>query len=190
MVKSVCVYCSSSGHIDDVYFADARAMGEALAKRGLGLVYGGGNIGLMGALAQAAHVHGGHTVAVIPQALHDRGLTFENADEVVITRNMRERKQEMERRSHGFVALPGGYGTYEEFFEMLTLKQLEYHAKPIVLLNTADFFAPLVHLVDDLIAKGFVKADHRELFYVAEDVEDALTYLETYKAEPHNSKFG
>ncbi len=189
MRKTICVYCASSETISETYVAAAQALGEAMARRGLGLVYGGGNRGLMGALGHAAHQRGGHTVAVIPQALHDLGLTFADADEIVITRNMRERKQTMEARADGFIALPGGFGTLEELLEVLTLKQLEYHTKPIVLLNIADFYAPLLTLFDHFVEQGFVKSEHRGLMFVARDVESALDYIADYRPPAPVSKF-
>jgi hypothetical protein len=190
MSKTICVYCASSETVDKTYFSAAAKLGEAIATRDLRLVYGGGNRGLMGALAHAVHIHGGHTIAVIPQALHDLGLTYADADEIVITRNMRERKQTMEQRADGFIALPGGFGTLEEFLEVLTLRQLEYHAKPIVLLNTEGFYAPLLTLFDHFIDQHFVKVEHRELFHVADTADDALEYIERYRPGDPVSKFG
>jgi len=187
--NTICVYCASSDSVADAFFAAARELGEALAGRGLRLVYGGGNRGLMGALAHAVHTHRGHTVAVIPQALHDLGLAFADADEIVITRNMRERKQTMEQRADAFIALPGGFGTLEELLEVITLKQLEYHAKPIVLLNVDGFYAPLIALIDHFIEKNLVKAVHRELFFVADSVDAALKYIEDYRPPEPISKF-
>ena len=189
MANTICVYCASSEHLAEVYLAAARELGEALAARKWRLVYGGGNRGLMGALAHSIHTHRGHTVAVIPQALHDLGLTFADADEIVITRNMRERKQTMEQRADAFIALPGGFGTLEEFLEVLTLRQLEYHAKPIVLLNTNDFYAPLIALFDHFIDQNFVKPVHRELYFVADDVETALDYIDHYRPTEPVPKF-
>ena len=189
MSKTICVYCASSETVDEVYFAAASELGEAIAARGLRLVYGGGNRGLMGALAQAVHGHGGHTIAVIPQALHDLGLTYGDADEIVVTRNMRERKQTMEQRADAFIALPGGFGTLEEFLEVLTLKQLEYHSKPIVLLNTDGFYGPLLELFDHFIDQHFVKPEHRDLFFVADTVDAALIYVEPYRPGDSVSKF-
>ncbi len=189
MPSTICVYCGSSETVPEAYFVAARLLGEAIAARGLRLVYGGGNRGLMGALAHAVHTHGGHTIAVIPQALDDLGLTFVDADEIVVTRSMRERKQTMERRGDAFIALPGGFGTLEELLEVLTLKQLAYHAKPIVLLNVENFYAPLLALFDHFIDRNFVKPAHRDLFFVAEDAGAALDFVEHYRPPEQVSKF-
>lgn len=189
MSKTICVYCASSETVLEPFFAVSRMLGEAIATRGLRLVYGGGNHGLMGALAHAAHAHGGHTVAVIPQQLHDLGLTFLDADEIVITRNMRERKHTMEQRADAFVVLPGGFGTLEEFMEVLTLRQLAYHAKPIVLVNAENFYEPLLALFEHLIELNFVKPEHRDLFHVADTADAALDYIAGYRPPEQVSKF-
>ena len=131
MTKNICVYCSSSNLLDDVYYEEARTLGRLMATNGFGLVYGGGNVGLMGVLAKAVHQYNGHVFGVIPHALKNKeGVAYEIADELVITDSMRERKALMYENAHAFIALPGGIGTLEELTETLTLKQLGYHNQP------------------------------------------------------------
>jgi cytokinin riboside 5'-monophosphate phosphoribohydrolase len=181
MNGSVCVYCSSSDAVPEAYFDAARAFGAALAQRGRALVYGGGNIGLMGTLARSVHEHGGKVIGVIPEALRELELAYKGADELIVTANLRERKAAMESRAEAFVALPGGYGTLEEVVEILTLKQLHYHAKPIVIVNTADFYRPLLTMFEQLYAQKFAKPETRMLYHVADDAADALAYIDDYE---------
>jgi hypothetical protein len=179
-MKAICVYCSSSDAVAPAYFDAAQALGAEIAARGCTLVYGGANLGLMGTVARAVHRGGGRVVGVIPQALQGKGLTYEEADDLVVTRDMRERKAEMETRADAFVALPGGFGTLEELLEVLTLRQLRLHTKPIVLLNTRGFYAPLVALFEHFYGERFAKP-LREFYHVAPDVAGAFTYLDDYR---------
>ena len=179
MPRQICVYCSSSDRIEAVYFRAAEALGRLLAKRGHTLVYGGGNVGLMGALARAVHAHGGNVFGVIPEALKGKeGIAYDLADELVVTQTMQERKAHMFSRADAFLVLPGGFGTLEEFMEVLTLRQLDYHRKPIALVNTAGFYEPLVALFDHFYTRGFAHAAHQALYHLAPTPEDALAYLE------------
>ena len=180
---NICVYCSSSDAIDRLYFQAAREMGGAIAREFGTLVYGGTHIGLMGELARAVHASDprGRVVAVIPEVIHGRGLVYGAADELIITRDLRQRKHEMQARADAFVAMPGGIGTFEEILEMLTLKQLEVHTKPVVFLNVAAYYDPLLELLEHAIAKRFMKQSSRELYYAAESVGDAVAYLQSYE---------
>lgn len=180
---NVCVYCASSNAIPARYFEAARALGRELAERGWALVYGGGSVGLMGALAMAAHAAGGRVIGVIPQALLDREVGYLAADELVVTATMRERKQAMDDRADAFLALPGGFGTLEELLEILTLRQLGYHHKPIVIVNQDGYFAPLLEQFERIYAEGFTHDDVRGLYTVVATVEEALETLETLKAK-------
>ena len=172
MTKTICVYCSSSEAVPSDYFKAAEELGRSIAKRGYTLVFGGGEIGLMGALARAATAYKGRVVGVIPERL--ASLAYERADEMIVTKDLRERKAVMEERADAFVALPGGFGTLEELLEALTLKQLSYHNKPIVLVNTAGFYDPLADIFERIYAAGFTKAVYRELYHIADDSGDAL----------------
>ena len=189
MRKTICVFCSSSNAVDEVYFEAARELGKAIAQRGWGLVYGGSDVGLMGAVARAVHLHRGTVVGVIPQTIHARGIAYETADELLVTRDLRERKAEMERRADAFIAMPGGFGTLEEIVEVLTLKQLQLHLKPIIFLNINGFYDPLVTLFEHYYEQRFAKADSRHLYYVASDAVDAAQYIETYQPPVVESKW-
>jgi len=179
-MKNLCVYCSSSDAVAPIYLETARALGTQIAARGATLIYGGTDLGLMGAVARAVHAGGGRVIGVIPQALQARGIADDFADEVIITRDLRERKATMETRADAFIALPGGIGTLEELLEILTLRQLQAHTKPIVLLNTADYYAPLFTLFAHLYRERFTKP-FENLYHVADDVEGIFDYLDTYE---------
>jgi hypothetical protein len=180
---TICVYCSSSNHIDSIYPDAARALGHLLAERGHALVYGGGNVGLMGVLARTLHEDGGHVIGVIPEKLKAKeGIAYGVADELVVTETMRERKKVMYTRADGFAVLPGGYGTLEEFMEVLTLKQLNYHDRPIALINTDGFFDPLLEFFDRLHDAQFTRAQHDTLVHVASDPAEALDFIEGHAA--------
>ena len=175
---SVCVFCSSSAGIDPVYFAAATELGTLIAERGHTLVYGGASVGLMGTVALAVTERGGRVVGIIPESLVARELAYDGATELVVTRDLRERKRAMEERSDGFIALPGGFGTLEETIELLTLKQLGLHAKPIVIVNVAGFYEPLLHLFAHIERNGFAPLGGTLLYDVADSVGQALEMVE------------
>ena len=162
-MKAVCVFCGSSAGANPVYAEAARRMGEMLAARRLTLVYGGGRVGLMGEVARAALAAGGPVVGVIPQALMRKELAYEDLTELHVVASMHERKALMAERSDGFVAMPGGYGTFEEFCEVLTWAQLGFHSKPVALLDVNGYYRPLLALFDHAMAEGFVRPVHRRL---------------------------
>lgn len=180
MDKVICVYSSSSCKIDQVYFTAAEALGREIAGRKDVFLFGGGFTGLMGAAAKAVHQHGGKVIGVIPKALNVKGIVYETCDELVVTEGMRERKAVMDSRSDAFIALPGGYGTLEEILEIITLKQLRYHDKPIVILNINGFYDKLLEQFDNIIAWNFAKPECSKLYYVTEDVKKALEYIDSY----------
>ena len=181
---SICVFCSSSDAVAREYFAAAAEFGVALANRGLTLVYGGGQVGLMGAVARAVHQHKGKVIGVIPGYLRTRELAYEASDELLVTPDLRARKAAMEERADAFVALPGGFGTLEEILEVLTLKQLGRHHKPIVFLNTEGFFDPLLVQFEKLFAERFTKADYRSYYHVAPTVTDLFRRLDAGEPAP------
>ncbi len=182
-IESVCVYCSSSNAVAPHYFEVAAEAGRILAGRGLRLVYGGGAVGLMGELARSVHRHGGSVLGVIPEALREiEGVAYDAADEMIITRTMQERKAIMYTRADAFLVLPGGFGTLEEFMEVLTLKQLRYHHKPIALVSTRGFFDPLIGVFEHFFRQGFANPRYRSLYYLADEPADAVDYL--IQAEP------
>ncbi len=176
--KSVCVFTSSSDDVAPQYFHAAAALGRRIAERGHTLVYGGGKSGLMGELARSAQRSGGRVVGIIPVEMKDRGWAYESADELIVTEDMRERKTAMETRADMFIALPGGFGTLEEIMEMLTLKQLQYHAKPIVLINTNGFYDRLINLFEHIYEQKFTKEEFRTSYHVAPNVERAFAFID------------
>jgi hypothetical protein len=178
-VRSVTVYCSSSSAVAPEYHSAARELGMAIARQGWRLVYGGNFVGLMADVAQGARDAGGKVTGITPQLMQDKGLSDPDADEMVVTNDMRDRKALLEERGDAFVALPGGLGTYEEVFEILVGRQLGYHQKAIVLLNIADYFRPLLDMVEHGIAQKFIKTAARELFFVASNVPDTIEYLKS-----------
>jgi cytokinin riboside 5'-monophosphate phosphoribohydrolase len=177
---NITAFSSSSDAVDPVFFDVARALGRKIAERGDTLIYGGTNVGLMGALAKSAQAAGGRIVGVIPKYLGERGIAFDEADELILTANLRERKAIMEQRADGFVVLPGGFGTLEETVEIITLKQLQQHRKAIVILNADGFYDPLHVLFEHFFEQHFAKPASRALYYFAESVEDAFRYLDSY----------
>jgi hypothetical protein len=179
--KGICVFCASSDAVEDCYFDAATELGAEIARRNYRLVYGGTTVGLMRAVAHAVHAGGGHVVGIIPEAIRDMGIAYQEADELLVTGTMAERKAAMHARSEAFVVLPGGFGTLEEFFEVLTLRQLKYHDKPIVLLNVNAFFDPLLELFEHLYSGRFARAEHHSLYHVTSTAAGALEHLETYQ---------
>jgi uncharacterized protein (TIGR00730 family) len=180
MISAVTVFCGSSDAVDRKYFAAADELGAKLAKRNWRLVYGGGSVGLMGALARAVLGHGGHVTGVIPQALLDLGVGEPAVTELVVTAGMRERKALMDARADAFVALPGGLGTLEEILEVMTLKQLGYHTKPVAVLDLDGFFEPLWTQFQRGVDLGFIRPEYLGLWYPAPHVDALLRYLEAY----------
>ncbi len=172
-MKRVCVFCGSSSGTNPLYVDAARRMGRTLARRGIGLVYGGGGTGLMGEVADAALAAGGEVVGVIPRALQLRELAHDGLTELHVVGSMHERKAKMAELAHGFVALPGGMGTLEEFAEVLTWAQLGLHERPCGLLDVAGYYRPLVAFFDHAEAEGFLRPEHRRLVLSAEE-PDAL----------------
>jgi uncharacterized protein (TIGR00730 family) len=190
MQQTICVFCSSSDAVDSIFFETATELGAVIGQRNFDLIYGGAQIGLMGALARATHQNGGKVVGVIPEPLRwVKGIAYEAADELVVTRDLRERKAVMEARADAFVSLPGGFGTLEELLEILTLKQLGLHAKPVVLVNTNSFYDPLIQLFEHIYQEHFAKPDYRQLYHVAPDVANVFSYLEAYRPIQLQSKW-
>ncbi len=175
--RSVCVFLSSSDAVDASYFKVAEETGRLIAERQWTLVYGGSNIGLMGELARAAHKNGGDVVGIIPNMLHKKVPVLDVKHELVVTKDLRQRKTEMELRSDAFIALPGGFGTLEELLEIITLKQLKHHNKPIVILNSNGFYDPLIHFFDHMFDQKFIQHKHRELYFVAKTAGAALDHI-------------
>jgi uncharacterized protein (TIGR00730 family) len=170
MLKSLCVFCGSSVGSKPASIGAALALGKVLADQQIRLVFGGGRVGLMGAIADSVLNNGGQAIGVIPQHLVDREVAHKGLTELRVVSSMHERKATMAELSDGFVALPGGIGTLEEFFEVWTWGQLGLHRKPYGLLNVNGFYDPLVQFIDQLVDQKFVKAEHRKMLIIESDV--------------------
>ena len=181
-MNRLCVFCGSSPGHNPVYAALATQLGQALAQRGIGLVYGGGRVGLMGVVADATLAAGGKVIGVIPKALMDRELGHGGATELRVVDSMHERKALMAELADGFVALPGGIGTLEEIFEVWTWAQLGIHRKPCGLLDVNGFFSPLVGFLDQVVANGFLSPAARSMLTVAQSTDELFAQLAAYKA--------
>jgi uncharacterized protein (TIGR00730 family) len=180
-IASVCVFCGSSPGRRSAYAEAAQHLGRTLARGGKRLVYGGGNVGLMGLLADAALEHRGEVIGVIPRHLVDREVAHSGLSQLRVVDSMHQRKQSMADLSDAFIVLPGGLGTLEEFLEVWTWGQLGLHRKPYGLLNVAGYFDPLLAFLDHAVEERFVSTDHRALLRVADDPEALLDALETYE---------
>jgi uncharacterized protein (TIGR00730 family) len=189
-MKSVCVFCGSNYGDNPVYQEMAAVMGRKLAMAGLKLVYGGGKVGLMGVLADAALAAGGKVVGVIPQAIVDMEVSHAGLTELVVVQSMHERKARMADASDAFIALPGGYGTFEEFCEVLTWSQLGFHVKPCGVLNVGGFYDPLLALFDRAVQDRFVRPEHRELVLADTDVDALLERLASFNPIKVHKLFG
>ncbi len=181
-MKDICVYCGSSPGRLEVYAEGARALAQALVARNLGLVYGGASIGLMGLIADSVLSLGGHAVGVIPHALAQKEVAHRGLTELHITHSMHERKTLMAELSDGFVAMPGGIGTFEEIFEVWTWAQLGIHAKPCGLLNVSGYFDALTTFLDHATQEQFLKPPHRSLLVVESDPDALLDRFASYQA--------
>ena len=180
----LCVFLGSSAGRLPVYAEAAARFGTLLATRGIGLVYGGGTVGLMGIIADAACAAGGEVIGVIPEALRAREHDHDGLSELHVVETMHERKALMATLADGFVCLPGGIGTLEELFEVWTWAQLGYHAKPCGLLDVAGFYAPMSAFVDHVVAEGFLRPEHRAMLLVERDPEVLLDRVTGYIAPP------
>jgi uncharacterized protein (TIGR00730 family) len=178
-LETVCVYCGSGAGENPAFVEAARTLGRTLAEAGIGLVYGGGDLGLMGAVARAVLKHGGHVTGIIPGFLSAREHMLVEAQELIVVDDMHQRKHLMFEKSDAFVALPGGIGTLEEFVEQLTWTQLGRHRKPIVLANINGFWNPLLSLFDQMTREGFIRSGFELKMSVAERVEDILPAIES-----------
>lgn len=182
---NICVYGASSNNINPLYISETERLGELLGSRGHGLVYGGGANGLMGAAARGFVKGGGKVVGIAPSFFNVDGALFEQCDEFIYPDTMRQRKQMMEERADAFVAVPGGIGTFDELFEILALRQLGRHNKPIVLFNVNGYFDKLLEFIDFTVAEGFVLEECKELFPAFSNIQELAEYLEAYNPEEH-----
>jgi len=181
-MRNICVYCGSSPGADPLFTTSAKALGRAIAETDRVLVYGGAKVGLMGALADSVLAAGGKVIGVVPRALVEKNVAHESLTELHVVSSMHERKAMMAELAGAFIAMPGGLGTLEEFFEMWTWAQLGFHQKPLGLLGTQDFFVPLLQFLDVLVAQKFLRPEHRQLPFVEQDPSRLLQLLEGYTA--------
>ena len=175
---NICLYGASSSSVAKAYINPTEALGEKMADRGHTLIFGGGAAGLMGAAARGAYSHGGKIIGVVPSFLNVDGILFDNCDELIFTDTMRERKQLMEEKSDAFVMTPGGLGTFDEFFEILTLKQLGRHSKPVAVFNINGYFDSLVAQLNNAVYKQFMTPEALELCLFTDNADKLINYLE------------
>nr|WP_316621303.1 TIGR00730 family Rossman fold protein [uncultured Ruminococcus sp.] len=180
---NICVYGAASKSIDAKFTDAGYDLGLKLAKRGHGLVFGGGNGGMMGAVARGAHDSGAHIIGIAPSFFNIDGVLYPHSDEVIYTETMRQRKQKMEDMSGAFIVTPGGIGTFEEFFEILTLKQLARTDKPLVILNTAGYYDSMLMMMRHSIENNFLTASTMGLIFVADTPDEALDYITDYRSQ-------
>jgi len=180
-LRRICVYCGSNAGNNPAHRTAARELGAFLARKGIGLVYGGGNVGLMGAVADGALTEKGEVIGVIPRALMEKELGHGGVTELRVVGSMHERKQMMVDLSDGFIALPGGFGTLDELFETLTWLQLSFHEKPVALLNVGGFFDGLIKFIAHMSHSGFLKPEHARCVIVESDAGKLLTAMESFR---------
>ena len=181
-MKRITVFCGSSIGTDDAFEKQAYLLGQSLAKLKIGLVYGGANIGLMGAVANGALSKGGEVIGVLPHFLRTKEIAHENLTELILVNTMHERKTKMDELCNGVIALPGGFGTMEELFEMLTWAQLGLHKKPIAILNLNGFYDTLIVLIQTMVDKGFLKEINQDMLIVSDNIDDIVVRMNQYIA--------
>ena len=179
-MKTLCVYCGSNAGNNPVYAEQARVLGRTMAEQGLALVYGGGNVGLMGIVADAVLEHGGEVIGVIPQQLVDWEVAHRGVTRLEVVDSMHTRKQRMFELSDGFIALPGGFGTLDEMFEMLTWRQLGLGKKPCAFLDVQGFWQPLMTMLDTMVRERFLHADQRTDMWDGDDIDAMLAWMRAY----------
>lgn len=179
-MRTLCIFCGSASGITPAYAAAARLLGTTLAERGIGIVYGGASVGLMGIVADAALAAGGQVIGVIPRTLFEREVGHPGITRLEVVETMHERKARMAALSDGFIAMPGGIGTFEELFEVWTWGQLGIHRKPCALLNAGGFYTPMIAFLDHAVAEGFIKPEARGMLLVEQEVPALLVALDGY----------
>ena len=185
---NICLYGASSSAIAKSYINPTEELGAKIAERGHTLIYGGGAAGLMGAAARGAYSQGGKIIGIVPSFLNVDGILFDNCDEMIFTETMRERKQLLEEKSDAFIVTPGGVGTFDEFFEILTLKQLGRHSKPIAVFNINGYFDNLIEQLKNAVRKQFMNPESFELCFFTDNADKLINYLEYAVSEPEQAK--
>lgn len=182
----ICVYGASSRTLEEIYYNSTFELGKRIAEHGHSLIFGGGTTGVMGAVARGAKDGNGKVISVVPKFFDLPGILFDRVDETIFTETMGERKEKMEHMADAFIVAPGGTGTFEEFFEAFTLKQLGQITKPIAIFNVKGYFDPLVELINHAMKENFLKPECADIFEVFTDIDEMLYYVETLKEEPRD----
>ena len=178
--KAICVYCSSSNNLPEKFYTVSKELGEKIAENNFNMVYGGTTVGMMGVIADNALKNGAEVVGVIPERIASFGLKHPELAKVVLTKDMRERKATMEKLSDVFVAMPGGFGTFEEIFEILVAKQLGYHDKPVIFVNYDGYYDNMIKMFDTLYENKFAKEEMKELYFIAKNIDEIFSYIQLY----------
>lgn len=186
---NIAVFCASSDQIGEIYFEEAFRLGKGIAEEGWGLVYGGTNIGLMKTVADATMEHGGEVTGIIAECIAQQGITADRITHLIIAPDMKQRKHLLREHANAFIALPGGWGTLEEITEVMTLKQLGIHNKPVVFLNTAGFYNTFLEFIRNSRLEKFISAAYDRLYAVVDTPQEAINYIKTYKEENILSKY-
>ena len=179
--KNICVYCSSSNYLDEKFYIVSQELGEKIALNGYNMVYGGTTVGMMGVVANNALKNGSEVIGVIPERIADFGLKHPELAKVIVTKDMRERKATMEKYADVFISMPGGFGTFEEVFEILVAKQLGYHDKPIIFLNFDGYYDNMIKMFDTVYENKFAKEEMKNLYFIANTVDEIFEYVKTYQ---------
>ena len=185
-IKNICIFASSSSTIESIYFKEAYNLGIEIANNGYNIIYGGSNLGLMGEVTNAARLRGSEITGVMPQKLYDLGIHPGECSKFILTKGMRERKAKMDEISDAIIAIAGGFGTLEELSEMLVQKQLGYNNKPIVILNTNNYYKNLINFFNDIISENFAPKITESIYYIANTPKEAINYIKNYKYEEKN----
>ena len=188
-IRSICVFCASSNAVGEVYLEAATDLGRRMGQAGINLVYGGASIGLMGAVARGVHAGGGQVTGVLPEFFMDKDIKYGEADELIVTRDMRERKAIMDKRSDAFIVLPGGVGTLEEAVEIFSLIQLRQTMKPLVFINTEGFYDIIVRHFEQLVTLQFAKEETLKMYALVNSPEEAVEYIEKFQPPEVHSKW-
>jgi cytokinin riboside 5'-monophosphate phosphoribohydrolase len=188
-IQSICVFCASSQSVDDIFKDIAFELGRELGRRGIDLVYGGASIGLMGCVARGVHEEKGKVVGVLPEFFKTKDIEYSEADELIVTQDMRERKAVMDKRSDAFIVLPGGIGTLEEAMEILSMRQLRLTDKPLVFINTQGFYEGLRATFEEMVELKFAKPNIMDMYEMVPDPQSALDYLFSYAPPPPDKKW-
>jgi uncharacterized protein (TIGR00730 family) len=188
-IQSICVFCASSQSVDSLFKDTALELGREIGRRGIDLVYGGASIGLMGCVARGVHEEKGKVVGVLPEFFKTKDIEYSEADELIVTQDMRERKAVMDKRSDAFIVLPGGIGTLEEAMEILSMRQLRLTDKPLVFINTQGFYDGLCTTFEEMVDLNFAKPNIMDMYKMVPDPQGALSYILNYTPQPSDKKW-